>query len=241
MEFFTVEPVMKYVAQPVIYQFFKYILVTLFISLTAFAQTETLTNNDIVELTKAGLATDVIMKKIGTANTAFDISTSGLVELKRASVDDGVIATMIERQQVFPSNRQIDNTPAYSESGSKPNSFVTPIEVSTNKKDILATARTIAFVKSSLQPSRQALEKELMKRPDFQQLHLTIERYKDAADLYVEIGYVSMSWITHRYVYRVYDRRSGAVVAAGETTSWGSLAENLARHIANSLSIAARS
>jgi len=40
-----------------------------------------------------------------------------------------------------------------------------------------------------------------------------------------------MSWITHRYVYRIYDRRSGAVIAAGETTSWGSLAENLARHI----------
>ncbi|HEV8591753.1 MAG TPA: hypothetical protein VGQ55_06600, partial [Pyrinomonadaceae bacterium] len=173
--------------------------------------------------------------------TAFDISTNGLIELKKAGVDDGVISMMIERQQVFPPNKQVDNTPAYSESGSTPNSFVTPIEVSTDKKDILASARTIAFVKSSLQPSRQALEKELLKRPDFQRLHLTIERYKDAADLYVEIGFVSMSWITHRYVYRVYDRRSGAVVAAGETTSWGSLAENLARHIAKSLSTAARS
>jgi hypothetical protein len=104
---------------------------------------------------------------------------------------------------------------------------------------MMTSAKTIAFGKSSLQPSRQALEKELLKRKDFQQLHLTIERYKDSADLFVDIGFVSGSWITHRYVYRVYDRRSGAVVAAGETTSWGSLAENLARHIAKSL-IAAR-
>ena len=74
-----------------------------------------------------------------------------------------------------------------------------------------------------------------MKRPDWKSLNLTLVRYKDDADLYVEIGYVSMSWITHRYVYRVYDRRSGAILAAGETTSWGSLSENLARHIVRSL------
>lgn len=64
---------------------------------------------------------------------------------------------------------------------------------------------------------------------------IAIDRYKDNADLYVEIGFISGSWITHRYVFRVYDRRTGAVIAAGETASWGSLAENLARHIAKSL------
>ena len=77
-----------------------------------------------------------------------------------------------------------------------------------------------------------------MKRKEFQQLNLTIQRYKESADLFVDIGYVSGSWVTHRYVYRVYDRRSGAVIAAGETTSWGSLAENLARHIAKGLAAA---
>jgi hypothetical protein len=89
-----------------------------------------------------------------------------------------------------------------------------------------------------LQPSRQALEKELIKRPDFQKLNLTILRYKDQADLFVDIGYVSGSWLTHRYVFRIYDRRSGAVIVAGETTSWGSLAGNLARHIAKGLAAA---
>ena len=72
-----------------------------------------------------------------------------------------------------------------------------------------------------------------------QELNLTIQRYKNSADLFVDIGFVSGSVLTHRYVYRVYDRRSGAVITAGETTSWGSLAENLARHIAKSL-VAAR-
>ena len=79
------------------------------------------------------------------------------------------------------------------------------------------------------------MEKELLKRQDFRETKLTITRYKDDADLYVEIGYVSLSWVTHRYVYRIYDRRTGTVLAAGETTSWGSLAGNLARHIGKSL------
>ena len=55
------------------------------------------------------------------------------------------------------------------------------------------------------------------------------------SDLYIEIGYVSLSWITHRYVFRVYDSRSGTIIAAGETTSWGSLAENLSKNIVREL------
>ena len=75
----------------------------------------------------------------------------------------------------------------------------------------------------------------MLKRPEFKKLNLNILRYKDAADLYVEIGFVQGSVITHRYAYRIYDRRSGSILAGGETTSWGSLAENLARRIAKSL------
>lgn len=201
----------------------------------AFAQTETLTNSEIVEMTKAGLAVEIVAKKIRTSNTKFDITAVGLIELKKANVPDSVITLMIERQEIVPPNQPPDNAPAYSKSGSKPNAFVSTSAAPTSAKEILASARTIAFAKSSLQPSRQALEKELLKRKDFQQLNLAIERYKDTADLYVEIGFVHGSLITHRYVYRVYDRRSGSVIAAGETTSWGSLAENLARHIAKSL------
>lgn len=204
-------------------------------SATVFAQTETLTNAEIIEMSKAGLTAEIILKKIRTSNTQFDITAVGLIELKKANVDNNVIALMIERQVVLPPNTQADNTPAYSKSSFKPNAFASPSNDPPSRKDNLLSAKTIAISKSSLQPSRQALEKELLKRADFQRLNLTIERYKDTADLYVEIGFVQGSILTHRYVYRVYDRRSGAVIDAGETTSWGSLAENLARHISKGL------
>jgi hypothetical protein len=199
-----------------------YLFVILLFCISAPAQSETLSNKSVIELTKAGLAPEVIFKKIAASKPAFDLSTEGLVELKRSGVDDAVISMMIEHQQALSPLVPAAETP-FSTSPSK------------TKEAIIASARTIAFAKSSLQPSRQALEKELMKRPEFIQLNLAIERYKEASDLYVEIGYVSMSWLTHRYVYRIYDRRSGIVLAAGETTSWGSLAENLSRHIAKDL------
>jgi hypothetical protein len=198
-------------------------------------QSETLTNSEIVEMVRAGLSQEVVLRKIGTANSKFDVSAAALIELKKAQVPDEVISAMIDRQEILPPNSNVDKTPAYSESGTLPNAFTTPNGPALGKKELIATAKTIALVKSSAHPSRQALEKELMKRPEFIQRGLTLTRYKDTADLYVEIGYVSLSWITHRYVYRIYDRRSGTVLAAGETTSWGSLAENLAKNIAKSL------
>ena len=212
-------------------------IIALCATMTAFSQTETLTNNDIAEMTKAGLSPAIISRKIRTSSTNFDITANGLIELKKTNVADEIISLMIERQEILPPNYQPDNTPVFSESGNTPNALVSASQNPRTTKEILASARTIAFVKSSLQPSRQALEKELLKRPDFKELHLAIERYKDTADLYVEIGFVHGSLITHRYVYRIYDRRSGTVIAAGETTSWGSLAENLARHISKSLKV----
>lgn len=209
----------------------------LLVSPSVFAQNETIGNKTVIDMSRSGLPVEIILKKIALSRAAFDISTAALIELKTAGVSDEVIAAMMARAE-------IEETPAsgrtlvagaagevtFSESGpTSPRS----------RTELLTAAKTIAFGKSSLQPSRQALEKELLKRKDFQQMNLTILRYKEEADLFVDIGFVSGSWITHRYVYRVYDRRSGAVIAAGETTSWGSLAGNLARHIAKSL-VAAR-
>ena len=204
------------------------VLALILSSVPVFAQTETIDNRAVIEMSKAGLSQEIILKKISSSNSAFDISAPGLIALKNAGVDEAVIAALMERsEQVSPA---VMSDHAFSESGN---------EQIGSTRDVLLRAKTIAFGKSSLQPSRQALEKELLKRRDFRNLNLTILRYKEQADLYVDIGFVSGSWVTHRYVYRIYDRRSGAVITAGETTSWGSLAENLARHIAKRL-VAAR-
>lgn len=209
--------------------------IALIASINLFAQSEILTNSEIIEMTKVGLSSEIVIRKIRTSSTRFDVSALGLIQLKKAAVPDGVITSMIDRQEILPPDAANGGTPAFSESGSTPNPFVTSSNVPISKKEVLASAKTVAIEKSSVQPSRQALEKELMKRPEFKKLGLSITRYKDSADIYVEIGFVHGSLITHRYAYRIYDRRGGTVLAAGETTSWGSLAENLARNISKSL------
>lgn len=190
----------------------------------AYAQQETLANADVAAMASAGLSADVIITKIQASNNRFDVSTNALIELKKAGVPDNVITLMLAKQQAELPAVQIP-PPAAAEK----------VPSSVSEKKAITAAATIAFSKSSLQPSLSALEKELLKRPDWRGLNLTIVRYQTAADLSVEINFVHGSVLTHRYTYRIFDRRSGTVVGAGETTSWGSLAENLARHIAKGL------
>lgn len=211
-----------------------FVFVLVFVIATS-AQVEILTNAQVVEMTKAGIADDVILKKINKSQTNFDQSTKALIEMKNAGVSDAVMSVIIDK--VKPIAPEADSRPSPNGNLSVASDKATQIDrmIAASPRKSLAGAKTISFEKSSINPSRQALEKELLKRDDWKKLNLAIERYKDKADLYVEIGFVPMSIISHRYVYRIYDRRSGTVIAAGETTSWGSLAKNLAQHISKSL------
>ncbi|MBK8811846.1 MAG: hypothetical protein IPN69_14115 [Acidobacteria bacterium] len=204
------------------------ILLLLLATTGVFAQTETLTNLQVVEMVKSGLGTSIIAKKINGSENRFDVSVNALIELKNAGVDSEIIALMMEKAPKTPVNVPKPESVGYSDSD-RPNTVPTARN---------GEARTIAIEKSSIHPSRQALEKELFKRKEWKRLNLSIVRYKESADFYVEIGFVPLSLLTHRYTFRIYDRRSGAVIAAGETTSWGSLAENLAREIAKKLDTA---
>lgn len=211
----------------------NHILTLIFIfgfSFAVFAQAETLTNSEIILMTKSGLSNELIIRKIKDSNGKYETTTNALIELKKAGVSDEVIALMLDTKGA---NQPpvVESSAGYSDSiAAKP---ITHIVL--EPKEALLSAKTIAIEKSTLNPSRQALEKELLKNQDWQKLNLNIVRYKEGADLFIEIGFVPLSLITHRYVYRIYDNQSGTVIAAGETTSWGNLAKNLAKSISKNL------
>ncbi len=193
------------------------------------AQTEILTNATVIEMSKIGLGKEIILKKINDSKNSFDVSANALIELKKANVADEIISLMLEKAEV-KNEKSVETPQSFSESlPSIEAKQFTPSVVTA--KDALLNAKTVALVKSSINPSRQGLEKALFKRKEWKKYNLTLVRYKEEADIYVEIGRVPLSWITHRYVFRIYDRRTGTIITAGETTSWGSLAENLAREI----------
>jgi hypothetical protein len=59
------------------------------------ALAETLTNQQIIRLTEAGVGADAIVAKIRASATEFDVSTDAMVALKHDAVPDAVIAAMV--------------------------------------------------------------------------------------------------------------------------------------------------
>jgi len=213
-----------------------FLFILFFTVVSTVAQTETLTNAEIIEMAQAGLGKVLIIEKIQTSNSNFDVSTKALIELKKANVADDIISVMLEkskakRQRFTQTEEKINEPKNYSESGVNPTNFGNNLTAT----EMLRNAKTIAIKKTSLHPARQNLEKELLKRDEWKKFNLTITQYQETADLTLEIGRVPLTLITHRYVFRIVDTRSGTVIAAAETTSWGSLAENLAKNIVREL------
>lgn len=217
------------------YSFYPILFVILALATVSFGQTEVITNNEVILMTRAGLTQEIVLRKITDSDTRFDTRAEALIELKKAGVSDDVIKMMLDKangRQTVPERSYSDSTDPVIFNQSYSNADA---RIKINPNEALRSARTIALEKSSVHPSRQALEKELLKRKEWTNLNLNIVRYKEDADLYVEIGFVPFSVLTHRYAWRVYDTKSGTVIAAGETTSWGSLAKNLARDITKQL------
>ncbi len=192
-------------------------------------------------MVQAGLNSDLIIRKIQDSVGDFDTSTEGLIALKKAGVSNEIVELMMDSKVAEKSKSTNKKPTGYSDSQpiTYDTFYETPLtrksRIVLDSKEAIKNAKTIAIKKSSLHPSRQSLEKELLKRKEWKELNLNIVRYKHDADLLIEIGYVSMSWLSHRYTYRIYDNKSGTVITAGETTSWGSLSENLARGVAKRL------
>jgi hypothetical protein len=62
---------------------------------TAALAQETLTNQGVVEMVKAGLSERVIIAKIRTSPTNFDTSTDGLIALKKGGVSEKIIEAIM--------------------------------------------------------------------------------------------------------------------------------------------------
>jgi hypothetical protein len=83
------------------------LLVVLFCLFSTFiikAQDEIMTNQEVVSLTKAGLDKTIIVNKIRSSKSKFDLSTDALILLKTAGVDNEVVSAMLEAKTNLPSN-----------------------------------------------------------------------------------------------------------------------------------------
>ncbi len=60
------------------------------------AQGEVMTNDEVITLTKAGLSASIIIGKIRSGKSNFDLSTDSLIKLKQSGVSDDIVTAMLE-------------------------------------------------------------------------------------------------------------------------------------------------
>ncbi len=60
---------------------------------------DTLTNDNIIKLFKAGLSSDIIKSKIASSVSKFNVSIDGLIELKKAGIPDDVVNSMVAKPE----------------------------------------------------------------------------------------------------------------------------------------------
>src|SRR5687768_9845342 len=73
----------------------------LFSAMPAAAQ-EVMNNDEVITLAKAGLNPTIIIGKIRSSKTNFDLSTDSLIKLKQANVSDDIVAAMLEAKSGKP-------------------------------------------------------------------------------------------------------------------------------------------
>src|SRR5215204_2551794 len=82
------------------YRFILTLFVAVLICLISFtaapAQDEVMTNDEVISLSKAGLSPSIIIGKIRSGKSSFDLSTDALIKLKQAGVSDDIVAAMLE-------------------------------------------------------------------------------------------------------------------------------------------------
>ncbi|MBP6234171.1 MAG: hypothetical protein KA428_13005, partial [Chitinophagaceae bacterium] len=84
--------------------------VLLLLTMVTFSQTtDTVTNQTIIQLHKAGLGKDVLKSKIQSSTCNFDLSTEGLIALKKAGIPDEVINTMLNKSNATSTNISTQN------------------------------------------------------------------------------------------------------------------------------------
>ena len=75
-------------------------LIILLFACPILAQSEILTNADIISMSQAGLGKSVIIQKIKSTVGEYDASSKALIELKKAQVEDDVIKLIIEKSKI---------------------------------------------------------------------------------------------------------------------------------------------
>ncbi|MGB6691282.1 MAG: hypothetical protein WBE76_25900 [Terracidiphilus sp.] len=80
----------------------NWLAVSLLVLCSHLAAQQTLNNDAIVKMVKAGLSDDLIVTTIGSQAGSYDASTDGIIALKKAGVSDKVVSAIVQKTSGAP-------------------------------------------------------------------------------------------------------------------------------------------
>ena len=169
--------------------------------------TATLTNDDVVKMVRAQLATDIILTTIETSNAKFDVTPAGLIALKEAGVPDQIVQAMQAKMRASPRAATPDAS-----TGNAP-----------EKSELLATAKEPAFILRNFKTmfvdasgasyfGNAQMKAALWKNKDFRSLNISIVDDRAVADVVLDVDY-TFAW---DYPFTLRHQNTSVVLLSGK-------------------------
>jgi hypothetical protein len=171
-----------------------------------------LTNSQVVDMLKAGLAAEIVVAKIKASQCQFDTSPTGLKQLKDASVPDSVILAMIESgaKPTVEEPKSRPATEATPELGEIPRIFIEAQQGETMDYNFWAGFHTESDLNSLPEIARMVDQ-----RSQEYGFPVQVVFEKEKADFVWLLGR-EKKWNSRMYTWNLIDRRSSTQLAYGK-------------------------
>ncbi len=188
------------------------------------ASSSRLTNQDVVDMTKAGLSPSVILDKISsTTSCRFDTSVTALTALKSSGVDDSVLSAMIH----CPSAAVVHNRPyVWIGANTERTSSRSGIGMRGSRDSSLESQNTETI--AGTHPEYAGVVREIQEKCD----GVMITNQQSNADYSVTIQrYHSGHLMSQRNEFSVFRSRDGNLILSDKTTWLKNAASNICQAI----------
>jgi hypothetical protein len=173
----------------------------------AAAQAPSLTNADVIAMSRAGLAPSVIVHSMEGSSVAFDTSPSALIALRQAGVADGVIARMLhltrERAKGTTTTGVTRIAPERSDRLAQSKD---PATLLRGFRTMLVRAHRAGFFASG------DLKAALGRNGDFRALNITLVDDPAVADVVLDVDY-TFAW---EFPFTLAHQNTSVVLASGK-------------------------
>jgi hypothetical protein len=184
-------------------------LVMALAAVTGAQGTSTLTNDDVIKMVRAQLATGIIVTTIDSSSAKFDVSPAGLIALKDAGVPDSLVQAMQEKMRKAAQGASTDSsTRTAPEKSELLVDAKDPVIVLRNFKTLLVDASKAVYFGTA------QMKAALGQNKGFAPLNVSIVDDHAVADVVLNVSY-TFAW---DYPFTVKHQNTSVVLLTGKGT-----------------------